>query len=460
MSISNISFLFFLLPIILIFYFLVNEKIKEYVLVFFSLLFYSLASFKYFFIFLFAILITIIIGRSLPKGNNKKLLLIIGIVFNVGLLLYFKYHDGIFLVLSRISDISFKELLLPVGISFYTFKAISYLVDIYKEKISLDKPFIHDALYLSFFGQVISGPLSRYEDFNKKNNKKFDSFSNGLWRFIIGFIKKVLIANTLSSIVNEVYGVDMMNISTSLIWLGAISYSLELYYDFSAYSDMAIGITQMFGYHCPENFDYPYMSESISQFWRRWHITLGAWFKDYVYIPLGGSRCKINRLVFNLLIVWLLTGIWHGASLNFIVWGLAYFVLVALEKILNIPNRFKNKVIKFFYHIFTILMVNFLWVIFRTNNLLNGLVYIKNMLIFRSNPISDARSLVLFKEYLPIILIAIILCFPINKLIKEKHPSLFKYLDIIGKIILILLFVVALAFMIAGQNNPFAYANF
>ena len=468
MSISNLTFIFFFLPVTLIAYFLVGERFKEYVLVFFSLLFYSLASLQYFLIFLIAIIITIAFGRCIFNTNNpsrKKLLLICGLVFNIGLLLYFKFHDSAFSILNKLTSttISFKSIILPIGISFYTFKAVSYLVDVYKDRIVLDKPIIHDALYLSFFGQIISGPLARYNNFDTKEENKFDCLSNGLWRFVIGFLKKVLIANVLSNIVNEVYGASFAELSTAFIWLGAICYSLELYYDFSGYSDMAIGITQMFGYHCPENFDHPYMSESISQFWRRWHITLGAWFKDYIYIPLGGSRCKINRLVFNLFIVWLLTGIWHGSSLNFIFWGLAYFVLITFEKIFNIPNRFKNKVVKFLYHLFTVLVVNFLWVIFRTDSLINGLVYIKNMLLFRSNPISDARTLFLIKEYLPFLLVAFILCFPISKYIKDKlidKPSLLNALETIGKVILLLLFILAISYIVVGQNNPFAYANF
>lgn len=268
-------------------------------------------------------------------------------MLNVGILFYYKYYDFTIENINQVFHTEFgaKNLLLPMGNSFFVFKSISLLVDVYKGTVQLEKNPVCSALYLSFFGQIVSGPICRYNDFYQ--NWKADGlagFSEGGYRFVRGFIKKVLIANMLSPVANEIFNMDMMQTSAPLLWLGAICYSLQLYYDFSGYSDMAIGIGQVYGIHCMENFNYPYATKFVSEFWRRWHISLGAWFKDYIYIPLGGSRVGIKtRLFFNLLVVWIATGIWHGANWTFIFWGLAYFLAIAFEKV-NIPDEFPSVV--------------------------------------------------------------------------------------------------------------------
>jgi alginate O-acetyltransferase complex protein AlgI len=347
-----------------------------------------------------------------------------------------------------------------MGISFFTFKAISYLVDIYKGRAVLDANPVHDALYLSFFGQIQSGPLTRYQDMKKEDGL----FSDGVYRFVIGFNKKVLIANVLANITNEVFSNSFDNFSTSYAWLGAICYSLQLFFDFAGYSDMAIGISEMFGYKCMENFNFPYMTESVSRFWRRWHISLSQWFRDYIYIPMGGSRQRSQcRVYFNLLVVWALTGIWHGASWNFVVWGLGYFVLIAFEHATGFPEKFKPRFLKLIYRIFSLFFINFEWVLFRADDLATGLRFIKKMFICAANPLADVRTMFLIKDYLFFIVIAIILCFPVvswmdNKL-KNKKTAHAVYGAVI-QILAIAAFIWAISFVVSGQNNPFAYANF
>ena len=354
-------------------------------------------------------------------------------------------------------------MLLPLGLSFFTFKAISYLIDAYKGIIKTADN-IQGLTYLSFFGQIQSGPIARYSDFNTINHLIQSScFYNGVVRFMIGFSKKVLIADVLSNITIEIFD-QTQAVSTPIAWLGAICYSLQLYYDFSGYSDMAIGISGMLGLYCPENFNYPYMTKSISEFWRRWHITLGAWFRDYVYIPMGGSRVGKMRLYLNLFVVWILTGIWHGAGWTFIVWGVGYFILIAIEKSLNIPNRFKNKVVKLCYRLFSLLFIIVQWVIFRSNNLEQGFSYVQSMFGgSESIASSTARAIFLFRDYSVFIAIALILAFPIapkiEYLCKKKKLTSVIY-DIISAFLIITAFIIALSFIVSGQNSPFLYGNF
>ena len=285
----------------------------------------------------------------------------------------------------------------------------------------------------------------------------------GCYRFITGFNKKILLANTLSNITSETFAVGA-RMSTAYAWLGAVCYSLQLYFDFSGYSDMAIGVGMMLGYRCPENFRYPYMTESVSQFWRRWHITLGAWFRDYVYIPLGGSRAKKrSRCCMNLFVVWALTGLWHGASWNFLFWGLGYFLAIWFEKLTGWPERFRSKAGKHLYRVAALLFINFQWVIFRAEGLRAGLRYVRSMLYCAADPLADARALFLLKDYLAFILAAIMLCFPIVPWL-EKRLARWRASRAAWEVAVVLangfLLVWAVSFVVAGRNNPFAYANF
>lgn len=475
MATTNITFVFLFLPVALTLYYLVKDEAKEYVLLFLSIVFYACGSLKYLSIFLISITITIALGRLIARNEENivlnRILLVVGIIYNVSILGYYKYYDFALSTYSGITGqvVELKNLALPLGISFFTFKAISYLLDVYSKKIELEENPVHDALYLSFFGQVISGPLSRYSDMRnlslslKEKAQRFDFFANGVYRFLIGFNKKVLLSDMLSNITNEIFSAPFENFSVAYAWLGAICYSLELFFDFSGYSDMAIGITKMFGYNCPENFNFPYMAESVSRFWRRWHITLGAWFRDYIYIPAGGSRVGKARLVLNLLLVWALTGIWHGSAWNFVFWGLGYFVVITFEKFTGLPEKITSKVGKFIYRIGMLLFINFQWVIFRSDSLVNGLRFIKRMFSCEANPLADARTLFLLKDYGVFIIFAIILSFPIVPWFEKKWESNEKVYNVIQTIIVlivVLLFMWSLSFVVSGLNNPFAYANF
>lgn len=276
----------------------------------------------------------------------------------------------------------------------------------------------------------------------------------------------MLLANTLSNITTEIFSSELTEISTSYAWLGAVCYSLQIFYDFSGYSDMAIGISELFGYTCAENFDYPYMTKSISQFWRKWHITLGAWFRDYIYIPLGGSRNKHKwRTYLNLFAVWLLTGIWHGASWNFVAWGLGYFVAITIEKMVGLPKWLKTRLARFTYRIVTLLFINFQWVIFKIHDLGDGLQFIKRMVIYSNDSATVLRVRFLLSDYVWFIAIAVLFCFPVvpwleSKISRSRYVALYKVFSHSIAMLTIMLFLWAVSFVVMGQNNPFVYGNF
>ena len=454
MSMTSLLFVFVFLPFSLAFYYFSSNSIKDYVLLAVSLLYYSICSINYSFIFLLSILITVTIGRTINRTQTKakKWLLVLGIVMNAGLLIYYKY-----------SHYSFG-IILPLGISFFTFKAISYLSDVYKgTAILADNP-VHDALYLSFFPQVQSGPLSRYNELTRHSGINVHLFSDGVFRFLVGFCKKILLANVLSNITAEIFNTSFDNFSTLLAWLGSICYSLQLLFDFAGYSDMAIGISELFGYQCTENFNYPYMTESVTKFWRRWHISLGQWFRDYIYIPMGGSRTKIKWRVFlNLFVVWFLTGIWHGATWNFVFWGGGYFVFISFERYTNLPGRIKHKWGRVLYRVITLLFINFQWVLFNSKDLLSGLKYIKMMIIPHPNELADLRVAFLLRDYKFFIAAAVLLCFPIVPWLHkrlQKKKTFYAIFEIIISLIVVASFIWSVSFVVAGLNNPFAYANF
>ena len=466
MSMTSMLFLFLFLPAALAVYYLTPVRAREAVLLAVSLIFYAFGCLEYIFLFIAAIVITVVLGRLINRAKTKtakRTFLILGILLNAGLLIYYKYTDFALTTWGTVTEteIRLKNLALPLGISFFTFKAISYLADVYKGTAKLEKNPLRDALYLSFFPQVQSGPLSRYNDLNTRDPKLF---AEGVFRFLTGFCKKVLIADVLSKVTVEIFAAPPETASMSFAWLGAVCFSLRLLFDFAGYSDMAIGISNMFGWRCPENFDYPYMTESVSKFWRRWHITLGAWFRDYVYIPLGGSRSKSkSRVYFNLLVVWLLTGIWHGAAWNFVVWGLGYFAAIAFERLTNLPGRLRSKWGRAVYRILTLLFINFQWVLFNAKDLTSGLRYIKQMLIPSPNALADARALFLLKDYWFFILVAVILCFPLIPRLHQKLKSRKTARTVFeAALALVLLagFAWSVSLVVAGLNNPFAYANF
>ncbi len=338
MVFSSVVFLFVFLPVTIGVYFISNDAFKNIWLLATSLFFYSWGEPKCIILMLLSICINYILGLVINKAKEKKiciLILVFTIVVNVGILLYFKYFNFFIYNINRIltSKISVRSIALPIGISFYTFQSMSYVIDVYRNHVRVQKNILKLGLYISFFPQLIAGPIIRYIDIEKyldKRNIDINKIYNGVKKFAVGFSKKVLIADQLAVLADTVF--EQNGISALIAWVGAIAYSLQIYFDFSGYSDMAVGLGKIFGFEFMNNFNYPYISGSVKEFWRRWHISLSAWFKDYVYIPLGGSRCSKFRAGLNLVIVFLLTGFWHGASWNFIIWGLYYAVFLILER--------------------------------------------------------------------------------------------------------------------------------
>ena len=473
MTFTGLLFILWFLPVSLVLYYIVNDKARPYVLLSFCAFFYLMISSKYFIVLAGLSFIVTLVGRFISGCRNRKyraLAMIGGTGLSLAVLALYKYVPVLFpwCLESKLFETNIQnQYIFPIGISFFTFKAISYLADIYSDKAKLKEEYVYDLLYLTFFAQLQAGPLARYNDMlhgAEQANKVGANLKTGSYRFVVGFIKKVLLADTLALIANEVYKGDPTGLSSSYAWLGSICYSLQLYYDFSGYSDMAIGLTRMFGYGCPENFKYPYTTNSISDFWRRWHVTLGEWFRDYIYIPLGGSRnAEKYRVYINLFIVWLLTGIWHGSQVHFIAWGLIYFVLIACEKMFKIPQRITGKSGRMVYRMIVLFAINMQWVIFRAPSLKSALFVLKRMVVFKADEMYDARTLFLIKDNAVFLITALIMCFPVavwmeNKC-KENRITNVIYQCVFAGIISFG-FVWAVSFVVCGQNNPFAYANF
>lgn len=468
MQFTSLSFLFVFLPILLVLYYVCKPEIRKVVLLLFSLLFYSFGSPTYMLSLCVMTLLNIFLAILIQTFRDRnvvlaRIFLIIGIICDVGVLVGYKCIDFILPLSNRIFDISYEtgNILIPLGISFFTFKAVSFIADVYRKKTE-SVSFIDAANYLSFFAQIQSGPIQRYNSFANERDFSGTLLATGVTRFMAGFAKKIILADVLSKIVSEIFDSTLV-MSTGLAWLGSVCFSLQLYYDFSGYSDMAIGIGNMLGIECEPNFNFPYCTKSVSEFWRRWHISLGSWFKDYVYIPMGGSRVKPYRVYINLLVVWFLTGLWHGTGLSFIAWGLGYFVVISLEKGLNFPGRFKSKITGNIYRIFVLLFINFQWVLFRSSGLKAGLRYIKDMVIFKHETIPALRAWFLLKDYGVFILLAVIFATPIAEFAKEKCEKNVKaqrIYDVITGVFISVAFILAVTFVICGQHSPFLYGNF
>lgn len=447
MQFTDMTFVLIFLPVALGLFHISKLSIKPYVLLAFSLLFYALGQRD---MLLGAIILTainLIAGYALCRievAVGRRLILVASIYINLCILIYFKYISDIF----------------PIGLSFYVFKALSLIIDVYRKKTLMNKP-IDVINHLVFFGQIQSGPITRYSAEFNGSDCTLDDFSYGLGRFMIGFSKKVLIADVLVKVTSEIFAYD--NPSMPYAWLGSICYSLQLYYDFSGYSDMAIGLSGMFGVKCDENFNYPYAASTVSDFWRRWHMTLGGWFRDYVYIPLGGSRVVKARMIINLAIVWLLTGLWHGQSDGFIIWGISYFVIIAIEKLLHINERIaKSSLAAFLYRIITLAAVNFLWVVFYFGTMEESMQFINCMIIPRGYDITVDRAFFLIRDYGWFIFVAVILSTPLCRRVGDRigGRAAEKWYNIGWLSMRGILFVLAVSMVIAGANNPFLYVGF
>lgn len=458
MIFSSILFIFRFLPIALILYYITPQKYKNLILTLLSLVFYSWGEGKYFLIMIASIIIDYTAGRLIYRYKNeikkKTIVLCISLVFNLGLLFFFKYFNFFIDNINNIFNFAIKgvKITLPLGISFYTFQTMSYSIDVYRGKIVPEKNIINFAAFVTLFPQLIAGPIVKYTDINKEISRRVitkDNVEVGIEKFILGLGRKVLIANNIGMLWTEVEGIGFENISTPLAWLGIISFGLQIYFDFSGYSLMAIGLGKMLGFNFPENFNYPYISRSISEFWRRWHITLGSWFKEYVYIPLGGNRKGKVRVTFNLFIVWALTGLWHGASYNFLLWGLFFFLLISIEKLGLINFLNKHRV---FSHIYTIVLLLIGWTLFAITDF-NGICEYLSKLFFYSN---GEEWIYYLRNYGVSLIIAIIFSLPLVSMFYKKIDN-FKW---IKTIILMGIFIISVAYLVDATYNPFLYFRF
>ena len=462
MLFTSISFLYYFLPVVLILYLIVPNKFKNVVLLLASIVFYFFGEGLYLLLILLEIVVAYI-GATLIEKSHSKNTLIIFISFHLGLLGLFKYSNFFIENINSIfrSNFNLLSLTLPLGISFYTFQIISYLVDVYRKECRTQKNIFKFILYVSLFPQLVAGPIVRYSDISKEIDGRkigFEDFSYGVRRFILGLAKKVLIANMLGEVVNAFGVVDK---SVMFYWLFAISYMLQLYFDFSAYSDMAIGLGRMFGFHFLENFNYPYIAQSITEFWRRWHISLSSWFRDYVYIPLGGSRCGKKKLVRNILIIWMLTGFWHGASWNFIVWGLLFGVLLAIEKLV-IGDKIE-KIPKVIRHLYVLFVVMISFIIFNSNDIISAFHNISGLFGGGGEVFINDVCLYYLNSYGLILLMACFGATPICKNLVEKiskNKTGKKIINILEPIYLGVLLLIVTTYLIDGSYNPFLYFRF
>lgn len=469
MLFSSIVFLFTFLPAVLVLYYLLPERFHNPVLLLASLIFYAWGEPVYIFLMLLSILFNYFSGldiaRNLTDRRLAKRSLIFNIVVNIAILGFFKYEGFVLDSLNAVLPvhITYHPLALPIGISFYTFQILSYIIDVYRGNVKVQKNILNFALYVTMFPQLIAGPIVQYADVEEQlvNRKSsWNKFGEGCMYFIRGLAKKVLLANTSGMIFTEVTGLGKGNVSVLSAWLGAFAYMFQIYFDFSGYSDMAVGLGKMFGFEFCMNFNYPYIAKSITEFWRRWHISLGAWFRDYLYIPLGGSHVKPVRWIFNIFLVWMATGFWHGAAWNFILWGLMYAVLLLIEKTWLLPYLKKHKIIGHLYVLFFVLIG---FVLFDASSVADFWDCIVSM--FGGGQIKPVttENLYYLKSYAVIILTAVIGATPLPARLYgrlQKKKGLKQTLDIAEILLLVMLLLLCVAFLVDGSFNPFLYFRF
>lgn len=463
MVFSSITFLYFFLPAVLLIYYISPKKIKNIVLLLSGLFFYAWGEPVYVVIMIFSSFIDYAAGLIIDKydDNQKKrtAALLVSLIINLGLLGVFKY-SGFF---AGIFGIEIKQLPLPIGISFYTFQSMSYTIDMYMRKIKVQRSFLNFATYVSLFPQIVAGPIVRYEDVqNEIDSRKTNIFllGEGAGIFVRGLSKKVLLANNIGLLWTEIKGMEYSELSAATAWIGILAFTFQIYYDFSGYSDMAVGLGKMLGFNFPENFDHPYISRSVSEFWRRWHITLGSWFKSYVYIPLGGNRCGKLKTLRNTLIVWGLTGFWHGASWNFIIWGLYFGGFIILEKIwLGKKLERLPSLLSIFYTFFIVVIG---WVLFDTANLSLAGEFYKAM--FGGNgKLFDSIAFYELKNYALIFLLCIIGSGNFMKNLYDKLKrsfSMSKVLSNVMPLVQTAMMLICTAFLVDASYNPFLYFRF
>lgn len=466
MVFSSTIFLCVYLPLVLLGYYICPKKGRNLFLLIVSLVFYAWGEPKYVFLMIFSILVNYIFGRLMDKHReNKKrlkLMLVLSVVIDIGLLSVFKYTDFIITNVNAIFGANFDllNIALPIGISFYTFQAMSYTIDVYRNDVRVQKNLIDFGMYITMFPQLIAGPIVRYADVQDQLAERSVTtadFFEGVMRFVVGLGKKVLLANQMGAVWSDIYALGG-DVSALMAWTGAIAYTFQIYFDFSGYSDMAIGLGRMFGFKFPENFRYPYQSVSITDFWRRWHITLSTWFKEYLYIPLGGNRRGLARQALNLLIVWSLTGFWHGAGWNFVMWGLYYFVILFIEKLFLLKAL--DKLPKFFRHVYALLLIIIGWVIFASDDVSVLLPYLGSM--FGANGAIGGMDVY---TLLTKAVLLIICCIASTELPKKLFLSAAGAMNekaafTLKSVLMIALLAMSMILLIGDSYNPFLYFRF
>ena len=467
MLFSSITFLFYFLPILLVVYYLIpsrNMWLRNIVLLIASLIFYSWGEPVYVFLMLYSACFNWFMAGQIEyekrRGGSGRKNLIFTIAVNLAILSFFKYFGFVMDNINAIFGlhIHYTALALPIGISFYTFQALSYILDVYKGKVRAQNSLFKFTLYLSFFPQLIAGPIVKYRDIKKqlaKRDNDLTAFGDGAARFVLGLGKKVLLANNLGALHHAVLALPDSNISVLSYWIGIFAFTMQIYFDFSGYSDMAIGLGRMFGFRFNENFNHPYISKSITEFWRRWHISLSTWFREYLYFPLGGNRVSVARHIFNLFIVWALTGLWHGANWTFVFWGLYYCVLLILEK--YVYGKAIDKAPAFIGHIYTMLAVGIGWVFFMSDTIGDALVYLKTCFFAGGYPILNTNTIFFLRTSLVLMVIAIICSTELPskavKRLREKIPAAWLF-------VITATLILSTAYLLYSSYNPFLYFRF
>lgn len=459
MLFSSITFIYYFLPILIIIYFITKNKYKNLVLLIFSLLFYFLGEPKYIVILLLSCLINYYLSKLMYKSNKPKIYLLILVLYNVIQLLIFKYTDFFISNLNNIinTSIPFTYIVMPIGISFFTFQTLSYVIDVYNKKHKPANSLIDFMTYVSLFPQLVAGPIVRYIDVEndlKTRTTSFNKFAIGIKRFTIGLSKKVLLANVLGEFIKTITTTTVLS-----SWLKPISYTMQIYFDFSGYSDMAIGLGLMFGFKFRENFNYPLIANSITDFWRRWHISLSSWFRDYIYIPLGGNRVSKLKWFRNIFAVWFLTGFWHGASWNFIIWGLYFGVILVIEKLFVGKYLKRTRVLKYIYTLVIVIISFLIFSVNSTNEIFSGL---KNMFFINDIPLTNQEIIYQLRNYISIFIISIIASTPLISIIinKLKTTKLNIIINILEPIYYLILLILSTSFLIDASFNPFLYFRF
>ncbi len=471
MLFSSITFLFAFLALVLILYFIVPRKVKNLVLLVFSLVFYAWGEAVYIILMIASIAVAYVTGifadRKRENSSTQTALasVVLAVVWNIGLLLFFKYTD--FFITNANSMFGFSinllGLSLPIGISFYSFQTLSYVIDVYRGEVKAQKNIITLATYVSLFPQLIAGPIVRYQTIEEQlvcRTETAEKFAEGVKRFAVGLGKKVILANNIGFLFSEISATPQAELSVTASWIGILAYTFQIYFDFSGYSDMAIGLGKMFGFDFLENFNYPYISKSITDFWRRWHISLSSWFRDYVYIPLGGNRKGLPRQCFNIMIVWFLTGFWHGANWNFMIWGVYFGVILLVEKIFL--GKLLKKAPAFLQHVYALIFIVIGWGIFAFEDTILLINNFKNMFFMNDLPLINDKTVLWLTQYAMTFAVLIIASTPLFKAIGEKLVKKLPvvYGCLIQPAVTLGLLVISTAYLASNSFNPFLYFRF